>query len=206
MSNTSKKGSEHMAWDSATSIRFQPNSRARPVAAKPITPGKYKFEVQRMIMQAGHRGVCFIAELLTLESVKTEAAYEPNPKGSVASFVVNLTKNEYGAGNVKSFLKAVAGLHDDDPDLTYGDYCAAGLETGEPRKDIDPKTSMLDVFENDMEWATVDRHYRRTSRVIWRSLESQPFGPQKNADGTMSPGRIVLCNYKNFANVIFLTP
>ena len=29
-----------------------------------ITPGKYKFEVQRMIMQAGHRGVCFIAELL----------------------------------------------------------------------------------------------------------------------------------------------
>ena len=176
----------------------------RPVAAKPsskkepsvwakiaeakefrsgvhITPGKYKFEVQRMLMQAGHRGVCFIAELLTLESVKTEAAYEPNPKGSTASFVVNLTKNEYGAGNVKSFVKAVAGLHDEafDPDLTYGEYCAAGLEDGEPRADIDPKTSMLQVFENDMEWATG---------------ESQPFGPQKNPDGTLNPGRIVLCN------------
>lgn len=144
-----------------------------------ITPGRYKFEVQRMLMQKGHRGVCFIAELLTLESVKTEAAYEPNPKGSTASFVVNLTKNEYGASNVKGFVKAVAGLHDEDfdPNLTYGDYCAAGLE--EPRKDIDPKTSMLDVFENDMEWATGSE---------------QPYGPQKNPDGSMSPGRIVLCN------------
>ena len=28
----------------------------------------------------------------------------------------------------------------------------------------------------------------------WATGESQPFGPQKNPDGLMSPGRIVLCN------------
>ena len=172
-----QEGSEHMAF--------------RPVAAKPSSR-KNRASGQRSPRPKSSRAVC------TSRPVNTDSRYSEcscrkgieafassrnylslspqnrgsvraERKGSVASFVVNLTKNEYGAGNVKSFVKAVAGLHDEafDPDLTYGEYCAQGFEDGEPRKDIDPATSMLEVLR--MTWsgrpAKASRSARRRTRT-----------------------------------------
>ena len=130
-----------------------------------IKPGRYVFSVSKLLVEKKRKGVCFIAEMDVLSAQATEPGKDPNTEGSKASFVVNLTTNENGAGNVKGFIKALTGLTDEafSEKITYGEYCKAGLEA-EVRKDVPPDTTMAALFEHDMSEAVG---------------ESQPFKGEK---------------------------
>jgi len=116
-----------------------------------IRPGRYVFAVSKLLVEKKRKGVCFIAELDVLSARATEPGKDPNPEGSKASFVVNLTTSETGAGNVKAFVKALTGLTDEafSDKVTYQEYCKAGLEA-EVRKDVPSDTTMAALFEHDM--------------------------------------------------------
>lgn len=82
-----------------------------------IRDGIYKFLIEKCSIQNGHTGVCFVAEFRVMESSPSGAVDEqgrpvtPNPVGSTASMVANLTKHESAAGNVKALVQgALAGL------------------------------------------------------------------------------------------------
>lgn len=69
-----------------------------------LKPGDYVLEVQKMLEKADARkGAAFICEFLVLEATKTDETVTPNPVGTQASYVVNLTQDS-GPGNVKAFL------------------------------------------------------------------------------------------------------
>lgn len=78
----------------------------------PIRDGIYKFLVERAFMNNGHNGECFIAELRVLESSSNGATDDlgkpviPNPAGSQASLVCNITKYDAAAGTAKKFITA----------------------------------------------------------------------------------------------------
>lgn len=80
-----------------------------------IRDGIYKFLIEKCAIQQGHSGTCFIAEFRVMESTANGAVDEhgklvvPNPVGSTASMVCNLTKHESAAGNVKAFLQGALG-------------------------------------------------------------------------------------------------
>jgi len=71
-----------------------------------IKPGKYLFEIQKLIAEKKHKGNMFIVEFKVLESAQTDPKHSPNPAGSSASYVVNLD-NDSGPGNMKAFIMAV---------------------------------------------------------------------------------------------------
>lgn len=82
-----------------------------------IRDGIYKFLVEKVHIQGGHSGECFIAEFRVLESSPNGAVDEqgrpvvPNAPGSTCSMVCNLTKHASAAGNAKAFVvNALAGL------------------------------------------------------------------------------------------------
>lgn len=74
-----------------------------------IRPGKYLWEIQKVIAGKKHNGNMFIVEMIALESTRTEPDKDPNPVGSAASYVVNLDKDS-GPGDMKSFIMAVLDL------------------------------------------------------------------------------------------------
>lgn len=82
-----------------------------------IRDGVYKLLVEKVHIQDGHSGECFIAEFRVVESQANGAVNEqgqpiiPNAVGSSASIVCNLTKHASAAGNAKAFVVAAcAGL------------------------------------------------------------------------------------------------
>lgn len=82
-----------------------------------IRDGIYKFLVEKISLQNGHSGECFIAEFRVIEATANGAVNEqghpivPNAVGSSCSLVANLTKHESAAGNAKAFVvNALAGL------------------------------------------------------------------------------------------------
>lgn len=82
-----------------------------------IRDGVYEMMVEKVHMQSGHSGECFIAEFRVLKSSANGAADDrgnpivPNAVGSTCSMVCNLTKHESAAGNAKAFVEnALAGL------------------------------------------------------------------------------------------------
>lgn len=90
-----------------------------------IRDGIYKFLVEKISLQNGHTGECFIAEFRVVESTANGALDEqgrpvvPNAVGSTCSMVCNLTKHESAAGNAKAFVvKALAGLNLTEQDIT----------------------------------------------------------------------------------------
>lgn len=82
-----------------------------------IRDGIYKLLVEKVHMQTGHTGECFIAEFRVIESSPNGALDEqgrpvvPNAPGSTCSMVCNITKHASAAGNAKAFVvNALAGL------------------------------------------------------------------------------------------------
>ena len=82
-----------------------------------IRDGVYKLLVEKVHIQDGHSGECFIAEFRVIESQANGATNEhgqpivPNAVGSSCSIVCNLTKHASAAGNAKAFVVAAcAGL------------------------------------------------------------------------------------------------
>jgi hypothetical protein len=82
-----------------------------------IRDGVYEMMVEKVHMQSGHTGQCFIAEFRVLSASSNGAVDEkghpvvPNAPGSTCSLVCNLTKFENAAGNAKAFVaNALAGL------------------------------------------------------------------------------------------------
>ena len=82
-----------------------------------IRDGIYKLMVEKVQMQTGHTGECFIAEFRVLDSSPNGAVDEqgrpviPNAPGSTCSMVCNITKHASAAGNAKAFVeKALEGL------------------------------------------------------------------------------------------------
>ena len=80
-----------------------------------IRDGIYELMVEKVFMQSGHSGECFIAEYRVLKSAPNGALDErgnpvvPNPVGSSCSMVCNITKNESAAGNAKAFVEGALG-------------------------------------------------------------------------------------------------
>lgn len=101
-----------------------------------IRDGIYKFLVEKCAIQNGHSGVCFVAEFRVMESAPNGAVDEqgrpvvPNPVGSTASMVANLTKHESAAGNIKAFVQgALGGLGYSPDQITeelIGEICGEG--------------------------------------------------------------------------------
>lgn len=82
-----------------------------------IRDGVYEMMVEKVHLQHGHTGECFIAEFRVLKSTANGAVDDsgrtvvPNAPGSTCSMVCNLTKHESAAGNAKAFVaNALAGL------------------------------------------------------------------------------------------------
>lgn len=101
---------------------------AKLAAAKPtqsgnvIRPGNYVFECIKMLFMPQGNGVgqafggdMFVIELSVLESSPTGELsrdgkpINPNAPGTVASYVINLSKMQNGGGDVKTFLMALLG-------------------------------------------------------------------------------------------------
>lgn len=80
-----------------------------------IRDGRYKFMVEKVHLNEGHSGPCFIAELRVMEADPTGEVDEqgkpvvPNKAGSSCSLVCNLKKHESAAGNAKAFAIGVLG-------------------------------------------------------------------------------------------------
>lgn len=80
-----------------------------------IRDGRYKFMVEKVHLNEGYSGACFIAELRVLEAEATGevdekgAPVQPNKVGSSCSLVCNLKKHESAAGNAKAFAIGVLG-------------------------------------------------------------------------------------------------
>lgn len=82
-----------------------------------VRDGVYRLMVEKVHIQKGHAGECFIAEFRVMESAPNGSVNEqgqpiiPNAVGSSCSLVCNLTKFESAAGNAKAFVvNALAGL------------------------------------------------------------------------------------------------
>lgn len=75
-----------------------------------IKDGNYRLIVERMLVNTGHTGTCFIPELRVKTATATEKDVEPNAVGSTVSCVWNVTKHASAPGNVKAFVLAVLGL------------------------------------------------------------------------------------------------
>jgi hypothetical protein len=81
----------------------------------PIKDGNYVMLVEKVMINKGHTGELFIAELRVLEAAANGATDEmgrpvvPNAVGSTCSLVCNLTKHEAAAGNAKKFVVGAAG-------------------------------------------------------------------------------------------------
>lgn len=82
-----------------------------------IRDGVYKLMVEKVHIQHGHTGECFISEFRVIEASANGSVDEqgrqivPNAPGSTCSMVCNLTKHESAAGNAKAFVvNALAGL------------------------------------------------------------------------------------------------
>lgn len=71
-----------------------------------IKPGKYVFEIQKLIADKMRGGNMFVVEMTVVSAQQTDPAYSPNVVGSSVSYVVNMDKDS-GMGNVKSFIMAV---------------------------------------------------------------------------------------------------
>jgi hypothetical protein len=85
-----------------------------------IQPGRYLFEVQKLLAERKTGGDMFIAELLILESTSTGQIdrsgkpYVPNAAGTTVGFVVPIDAKGYGDGNVKSFLMALFNAKEEE--------------------------------------------------------------------------------------------
>jgi hypothetical protein len=82
-----------------------------------IRDGVYKLMVDKVHIQKGHTGECFIAEFRVIDANANGAVDDngrpvvPNAVGSSCSMVCNLTKHESAAGNAKAFVvNGLAGL------------------------------------------------------------------------------------------------
>jgi hypothetical protein len=82
-----------------------------------IRDGIYKLLIEKVHIQTGHTGECFIAEFRVIDAQSNGALDErgnpimPNAVGSTCSMVANLTKHESAAGNAKALvIGALAGL------------------------------------------------------------------------------------------------
>lgn len=75
-----------------------------------LKDGKYRLIVERMLLNTGHSGTCFIPELRVVKAEKSEQDVEPNAPGSTVSCVWNVTKHASAPGNVKAFVLAVLGI------------------------------------------------------------------------------------------------
>ena len=75
-----------------------------------IRDGRYLFEIVSLSAAKTFKGVMFIAEMKTVEAVKTSATVEPNAVDSSVSYCVNLDdKLSLGVNNVKTFLSELTG-------------------------------------------------------------------------------------------------
>jgi hypothetical protein len=97
------------------------------VGGTPIKDGSYLLIVNKLMLEPKHSGLMFIAEFVVEESAPVDVddrfrlpaeigrPIEPNKPGTEVSFVINLTKNnESGPGNVKAFVLALDGSHEDE--------------------------------------------------------------------------------------------
>lgn len=75
-----------------------------------LKDGKYRLVLERMLLNTGHSGTCFIPELRVVSASQTEKDVEPNAPGSTVSCVWNVTKHASAAGNVKAFVLSLLGL------------------------------------------------------------------------------------------------
>jgi hypothetical protein len=74
-----------------------------------IKDGRYTFAVTKIEFAEKKVGACFIAEFRVLEAAATEDGVAPNAVGSTCSMVQPIDKFDSAAGNVKSFICALAG-------------------------------------------------------------------------------------------------
>lgn len=74
-----------------------------------IRDGAYLYTIKSTIIQKGHTGVCWIAELRVDEAKQTEKDVEPNPVGSIVSMICNFTKHVAAPGNAKAYVLAAVG-------------------------------------------------------------------------------------------------
>lgn len=74
-----------------------------------IRDGEYLYTIKSTIIQKGHTGVCWIAELRVDEARQTEKDVEPNPVGSIVSMICNFTKHVAAPGNAKAYVLAAVG-------------------------------------------------------------------------------------------------
>lgn len=96
-----------------------------------IRDGAYVHTVKRILLEKGFKGWSFKAELLVDEAQKVATVdaqgnpttIEPNAKGSSASMVCNLSKNENAAGNVKAFICALVDV--DENTVSAEDFAEA---------------------------------------------------------------------------------
>ena len=99
-----------------------------------IKDGNYRLLIEKIHLQPGHTGECFIAEFRVLESTPNGATDEqgrpvtPNAAGSTCSIVCNITKHAAAAGNAKKMLAgALGGLGYTEADIVpevMGNVCA----------------------------------------------------------------------------------
>lgn len=75
-----------------------------------LKDGKYRLIVEKMLLNSGHSGTCFIPELRVVSAAATEKDTEPNSVGSTVSCVWNVTKHDSAPGNVKAFILSALGL------------------------------------------------------------------------------------------------
>lgn len=98
--------------------------------------GDYTYLIEKFIMNQGHTGTCFIAELRVLEAKQTESDVEPNPVGSTVGFVANVSKQEAALGNVKAFVLAALGLHDGTPSENVQSILAEAVGEAQPLRGL----------------------------------------------------------------------
>jgi hypothetical protein len=80
----------------------------------PLVDGNYLLTVVNLIVHDGYKGTSFIAEMVVDESSTAREGIRPNAPGTRASYVVNLTKNEMGPGNAKSYILALLGKEESE--------------------------------------------------------------------------------------------
>lgn len=107
-----------------------------------IRDGIYKFLIEKCSIQNGHSGVCFVAEFRVMEAESNGAVDEngrpvvPNPVGSTASMVANLTKHESAAGNIKAFLQGALGALGYTPEMIDDELISQVVSEANPLRGV----------------------------------------------------------------------